>query len=95
MSLVNLIIILLQLCPLGGFKLVRFANELDVQAQRVRGRFGFECALPVFVPSEEYRFSDQHIAEAKDGEKKDCILLFFLLLSSSVSHSASIFKLRL
>jgi len=61
----------LQLCPLGGFELGSFANELDVQAQRVRGRFGFECVLPVFEPSEEYRFTDQHIAEAKDGEMKD------------------------
>lgn len=71
MSLVNLIIILLQLCPLGGFELGRFANEGDVQAQTVRGMFGFECALPVFEPSKEYRFTDQCIAVAKDGEKKD------------------------
>lgn len=45
MSLVNVIIILLQQCPLGGFKLGRFANELGVEAQRVTGMFGFECTL--------------------------------------------------
>ena len=36
--------------------------------RELRGRFG--CALPVFEPSEEYRFTDQHIAEAEDGEMK-------------------------
>lgn len=95
MSLVNLIIILLQLCPLGGYELGRFANELDVQAQRVRGRSGFECALPVFEPSKEYRFTDQHIAEAEDGASKTSDPVIFLLLSYSVSHTASVFKLRL
>lgn len=60
MSLVNVIIILLQQCPLGGFELGRFANELGVEAQRVTGMFGFECTLPVSEPNQEYGFSGQH-----------------------------------
>lgn len=62
-----MIIILLQQCPLGGFELGRFANELDIEAQRVTGRFGFECTLPVFEPNQEYRFTGQHRAETEDG----------------------------
>lgn len=84
MSLMNLIILLLQWCPLGGFELGKFAKELDDHAQKVRGRFGFECAVPVFEPSEEYRFSDQYVEKAKNGEMKDfssCNFSTFKLLS--------------
>lgn len=49
MSLVNVIIILLQQCPLGGFELGRFADELDAEVQS-------DCTLPVFEPGQEYGF---------------------------------------
>lgn len=77
MSLVNVIIILLQQCPLGGFQLGRFADELDAEVQS-------ECTLPVFEPGQEYGFEygiwiqmfvfepGQHWAETEDGEMKAC-----------------------
>lgn len=96
MSLMNLITISSQLGPLGGCKVVGFGNGWmlrSLQAHRARG--GFECTLLGYEPSQECRVTDQHFAQAKDGEMKDLHPVTFLLLNYSASHSALIFKLRL